>query len=1374
MSTKAPQTEVVWGNTTPADVLIVTALREEAAAVRAVMTGALGQWTASRAPSTQLRIERRSFRAADGGDLRVALICAEEMGGAQTVGVAGPVVMALKPRCLAMCGVLAGKPRDTELGDVVIADQLIPHDTGKRTKKGFEHATRPHKLDIRWLEKARDFAQDPHDALLWLERTQWTELEERAWLLDQFSRRFDPLAHEALLSECCKSYTVLIETLWTEGLVRRGTARLTKKGEAHIRAKRMANSRWPALDQPRRSTKVRVAPIASGSAVQADPALWEELSQFARKALGVEMESHGVGTTAELHQVELALVMKGVMDNANKYKDDRIKPFAARASAECLLAFLRRYLPTGVRPGFDDLLVPGTVNLPDDPAPSQLLDAHHAVMPWHERGRTDILAELDAWADDPTHDVSVRLLHAEGGVGKTRLAIEWLRRRRLRETAGFLVGDPEPNWFERLCDPGAPISLVLDYAESRSDLSNILDRVARYRAASGNKCHLRLLLLARNDGDWWTDLRRRSTALRGWLDEVPPKELRPMATNVSDREELFREAVRVFAMLQHREVAERLPERLTDSCFERVLYLHMAALAAVENQPVEPGTLMEITLDHEERFWLQRGRNGSDNLDVGLDVPLARQMVAAATLRGGLRTEAEAHSVFENICGRRRERQDDRLLALLHHVYARSGNGAYLPGLEPDLLGESMVLRVAAPPVSGGTVVGPEWIDRVFGPSELASVLRNGFIVLGRVSVFDEVSIRPWIMQLLTRKLGPVAVLSLEAAKIIGRETPYSVLGDILAEQLELRGNVEIAAILHFMDIPTRTVSLSRVAEWTSRTMQRALPKDENRPLFVEKARRASERGHRLGALGQYTDAVEATTEAVERFQTLAASEPTEFMADYAACLDNLGVALGRLGRSKEALEAASRAVEQYRIVASRDTSLRDEFALCLMNLGAKFGIVGNWLEAFKVGSEAAELYRELTTQGRTDLLPDFASSVDNVATSLWNLRRHGQALEASSESVEIFRGLVNSNQDAYLPMIAKTLMNRCAIFTELKQYEIALSVIDEAITHYRMLTTRRPDVFIQELVCSLCNRGRVLGMLGRNTEALEVVDEAIEIQTQRKDEDSDVCRSERARALVLRAKTLVALSLRAESLDTFVEAIASTRLLILRNRGGFLPLHVQVLMDSGANLIALNQHAGALVLLSEATAGYRELAMSDPDVYRRGLCASLVLTGSALVALERYDDAIAATAEALSCGRTITTRNPESFAALTGALSAHGVALHHLQRHTEAVTIAAEARELLRPVTFREPDESLIEFIACLHNLSIYHGALNQHEDALESALKELEAFWPHFECAPKVYAPVVAFNVALAANSYENLGRDPSPVFAERVFAIQRLLGE
>ena len=71
---------------------------------------------------------------------------------------------------------------------------------------------------------------------------------------------------------------------------------------------------------------------------------------------------------------------------------------------------------------------------------------------------------LERWcAEGPA--VAVRLLHAEGGVGKTRLALEWTRRRRaMGWAAGFLPKDVSEDWFERLWMLGQPVLVVLDYA----------------------------------------------------------------------------------------------------------------------------------------------------------------------------------------------------------------------------------------------------------------------------------------------------------------------------------------------------------------------------------------------------------------------------------------------------------------------------------------------------------------------------------------------------------------------------------------------------------------------------------------------------------------------------------------------------------------------------------------------------------------------------------------------------------------------------------------------------------------------------------------------------------------------------------------------
>ena len=45
------------------------------------------------------------------------------MAGSATAALAATLAERLKPACLAMCGVCAGHPTDTELGDVVLADR---------------------------------------------------------------------------------------------------------------------------------------------------------------------------------------------------------------------------------------------------------------------------------------------------------------------------------------------------------------------------------------------------------------------------------------------------------------------------------------------------------------------------------------------------------------------------------------------------------------------------------------------------------------------------------------------------------------------------------------------------------------------------------------------------------------------------------------------------------------------------------------------------------------------------------------------------------------------------------------------------------------------------------------------------------------------------------------------------------------------------------------------------------------------------------------------------------------------------------------------------------------------------------------------------
>ena len=76
-----------------------------------------------------------------------------------------------------------------------------------------------------------------------------------------------------------------------------------------------------------------------------DAEIFPLLADGVRKVLGVEMEAAAISALAHVQQLPYAVVMKAVMDHADPNKSDNFKPFAARASAECLIEFLRKHLP---------------------------------------------------------------------------------------------------------------------------------------------------------------------------------------------------------------------------------------------------------------------------------------------------------------------------------------------------------------------------------------------------------------------------------------------------------------------------------------------------------------------------------------------------------------------------------------------------------------------------------------------------------------------------------------------------------------------------------------------------------------------------------------------------------------------------------------------------------------------------------------------------------------------------------------------------------------------------------------------------------------------------------------------------------------------
>lgn len=1316
------------------DVVILTALRLEFEAVLRVDAGAVtgSVWEHAHGPSG-LPVAFRSFVTPHGPPLRVAVAVAADMGAVAAVNALLPLIGRLGPRCIAMCGVCAGRRGKVGLGDVVAADRLYYHDTGKQLPGEVQHDLTTYKLRDDWkaaLEGMNPVARFRDEA--WFRTrpltTEWRLHRALVALRDGIAAPWDAVDPAPGGAD---EWPLIVAALRERGLLARSGRRLTRAGRRRVDDLRFRHrDAWPDLgpDGTLQPFRLHVAPIGSGSRVVEDEAIWSFVSKAMRKTLGLEMEAAALGELVHRqrqHRLD-AVVMKGVMDFADHGRDDHFKEFAARASAECLLWFLRDHVATEPTAGLDDVLTAATAPLPDHAAPSVLLDARYQVVPWHEAGRSEVLEELDAWADDSSKPVAVRLVHGAGGVGKTRLAIEWIRRRRQRhELDGFLVADPDRRWLERLCAQGSPVVAVIDYAERRADLVSVLQRVAALPVAASVGRRIRVLLLARSDGDWWKGLPQRHPELRALLDACPPIALAPVAVTPAERRAVFAEAARRFAAVRHRRPVVRPPIALDDVRFDRVLYLHMLALAAVEGIRANASagalgveSLMDEVLDHEERFWV---REASDRSGAAIDAPLARQLVVAATLRGGMVDRDEVCALCERLEGRPRSRGDDALIALLHDLYAGPGRRGYLPGLEPDLLGEAMVLRVARPGPGVGEPAGERWIDRVLVAGDAAPVLVTVFAVLGRAaaSAANPSALRAWIARLLAGDLPGRAVLALRAAREVGHRTAASPLGDVLADALERDGSIEIARALAEEGVPAPSVSLRRVAAWQAHTVLQHAPRGDDVQVISARADLLLEQGALFGDAGDHAAALAATSEAVALYQALAARSSAA-VPGLALSLHNLNIALTAHGDTAAALAAARAEVELCRAGVPRDPEVFEPaLARALDGLGHALSHAGQRAPAVAALREAVERYRALAARDRARLEPELAASLDHLSVAYSNLGQHDAAAAAIHDAVTRFRALAERNRDRFEPMLATSLDKLSTVLGAIGQVQPALAASREAVRRLRALDASAPGAFRAELANSLDGLARSFEDAGQVESALAANRESVELRRALAERQPAVFHPGLARSLDHLGGSLQQLGHHEAALAAIREATELHRALAKRVPEAFEPELAVSVGNLGLMLSQRGEHEPALAAIREAVAVCRKLVARTPQAFEPDLAHHLSNLGTVLHDLGRHESALAAAREAVRRYRRVARRAGPLQLGLADSLLNLGVILADAGRGPAAVTATREAIELYRVLAGRFPvaQQRLCDSLLNLGRFCYEIGRLDAAIDAFHEA---------------------------------------------------------
>lgn len=751
-----------------------------------------------------------------------------------------------------------------------------------------------------------------------------------------------------------------------------------------------------------------------------------------------------------------------------------------------------RWVPAveGLSEPFDPLLVPKS--------PANWLDARYRVVPFVWEVREQERQFLSEWCNS-NEAVSIALFTGPGGSGKTRLLGEWCLEMRL---AGWRTGlfeggvAREPaklaECAEKLIQCNTNTFVVIDYVERRTpaEVEAVLAALAK-GVTSGKR---RIALIARDTGAWWDNLKCSEDALaRQCAESGRVVSLGETSLDSEGRSLVFERALEAFRVRSgvKPEAGIGMPD-LTHRHFGRPLYVQMAALAALRGWSPEGKGLLANVLEHEQRYWTSRlCARRATAAEVRRTKNRVSQCASAVTLLGKV-TQDEALSLFGRLD--RSSRNDSQLVLDLLSELQPSEPGR-LNGLQPDLLGEALVaetllgLDEASRPtpdrkrsegkpvdalseylravvaeageeelIHAFTVLGGielDWSDLI--PEQKADASEGGNSASAGGGSFPDAG-KEWIRTLLAQNLEQYAVPAFRAAMALGTRSAVSGLGDILAEELQRAGTLELAKALEPL-LPERSVPLAGVGVWTYQTLL-----DDSKPAG----------GDWAGRLPGLSDA-----EANER----------------ARCMNNLGATLSELGRREEALEAVQRSSEIYRELAKRNPeAFRWAMAMSLSNLGGRLGELGRREEALEATKEAAEILRELAKKSPEAFLPDLAMSLNNQGNRLRELGRREEALAVYHESMMLYRRLADKHEEAFIPFLASSLNNLGMQFGELGRLEDALLLTEEAVKIRRELAKEHPDAFLPDLGTSLSNLGGFLSGAGKQEEALGASRVAVEI----------------------------------------------------------------------------------------------------------------------------------------------------------------------------------------------------------------------------------------------------------------------------------------
>ncbi|GGM34377.1 hypothetical protein GCM10010102_32410 [Promicromonospora citrea] len=784
-------------------------------------------------------------------------------------------------------------------------------------------------------------------------------------------------------------------------------------------------------------------------------------------------------------------------------------------------------------------------------------------------GREDVLQRLIDWCLDSNgpgkRSLRVQLVTGPGGVGKTRLAHELqtvMRRTHGWECRNLRTGvEAEAMQVLRRGHGRAPVLFVVDYAENRTEgVTRLLDQALADPGA------VRVLLLARREGRWWSDLCQQPDvgAVVGRYDPIE------LATRVvphgagpgplAEQQRIVDLAAQDFARhLGRSAVQVTLPDVVPSA---RMLDLLSIALVEVlRSEPSGPGeradTSMHVVFDelvrHEARSWTRSAQ------EAGLpdDSQTLRILVAAACLLGA-EDQVEAEALVRRVaplCPPGSELDPRGAARWLREQYPPTsgltdsddrtvlvGDPGWIGSLHPDRLAEHLVVSVLmAADVGDATRALTSQERRAVLLTDLTrQQAERAMIVLTRAASDPSRTrdrdtgrrpVRNDDARLDPREAEDVARLALDL--VHGLDTRWALVSTVHEQvpwpdppnALHEVGHAVAELLVRTVENGTLSASPARIAHarhvlgnwaFTVGDYQASLEaREEATRIYRKLAKRRHDRhwphlaraldnlGDSFATLGRNDEALAVRREAVTTWQQNVHVDSERFLPDLAKSLHNFGVSYRDLGLPRDALTTHREALRARRLLAAQHDRHRAALARSLSSIGRCHLDLGDIQQAHAEFVEALDHWLDLNARTPTRYEQDVALALGDLGMTHGLLGRPDDSLPLQTRAHTIWNGLAARYPVRFVSGLARSWTNLGIVYADLHRDTESDQAFDRAIAIYGELARENPERREQNLAWSLGSAGIALSRRGLDDRARDALTSALELFRRRYDAGS-------------------------------------------------------------------------------------------------------------------------------------------------------------------------------------------------------------------------------------------------------------------------------